>query len=49
MEINVKTSKNYKVVIEDDIFSFSNYIKDFNFQKVAIIVDSNVKKLKSFI
>ena len=45
MEINVKASKNYKVVIEDNILSYGNYIKDFNFEKVAIIVDSNVSKL----
>lgn len=45
MEINVKASKNYKVVIEDNILSYANYIKDFNFEKVAIIVDSNVSKL----
>ena len=37
MEVKVNASKNYSVVIKDDITLFSNYIKDLKGDKVAII------------
>ena len=45
MEVKVNASKNYSVVIKDDITLFSNYIKDLKGDKVAIISDSNVDAL----
>ena len=45
MEVKVTASKNYSVVIKDDISSFNSYVKDLKGDKVAIITDSNVDAL----
>ncbi len=45
MEVIVKASKNYSVVIKDDISLFNSYVKDIKGDKVAIICDSNVDAL----
>ena len=42
MEVKVTASKNYSVVIKDDISNFNSYVKDLKGDKVAIITDSNV-------
>ncbi len=45
MEVKVKASSSYSVVIKDDILDFNNYVKDLKGDKVAIISDSNVDAL----
>ena len=45
MEVKVKASKNYSVIIEDNILSFEKYVSNLKGEKVAIFSDSNVDAL----
>ncbi len=45
VEIKVKASKNYSVIINDNLDELENLVKDLKGEKVAIITDQNVKKI----
>ncbi len=45
MEIKVKASKNYSVIINESLAGLENLVSNFNSEKVAIITDENVKKI----
>lgn len=45
MEIKITATKNYSVVIKDDLTSLNNLVKPFKCDKVAIISDSKVDAL----
>ncbi len=45
MEIKVKASKNYSVIINDDLDGLETLVNSFNSEKVAIIQDQNVKQI----
>ncbi len=48
MEISVNASKNYKIVIEDNLDKFKELIKEIKSSKIAIISDSKVHSLYGF-
>ena len=45
MEVKVKASSSYSVIIKDTIKDFANYVQDLKGEKVAIFSDSNVDSL----